>query len=515
MSLLEGKRFLTYVTVNLLIWFVVITIDSIYAASDSPQTDTSSTMDQSQNQCTGATPITNIQTSGSQSGFPPENVNDKNLNTLWSDYGLGSWVQLDLGTTKKICSVDIAWYKGNQRQTNFVVSTSLDGVAFTDKLTGKSSGTTLDPEKYGFPLTDTRYIKVTVNGNTQNNYASITELHVFNSTPSSLNQYLDGLPPTATTGKGLQEKYVFVKKWGSFGTGHGQFNRPHDVAFDSKGNVYVTDRDNNRVQKFTPNGTFIKAWGSKGSKDGQFSIPYSLAIDNSDNIYVADRENSRIQKFDINGNFLAKYGTDGEADGQFHRPEDVRIEPHTQDIYVTDTYNNRIERFDKNFTFITKWGSKGSADGQFNLPHAIGFDSKGNVYVDELERPGVQVFDSEGKFLRKWGSVGTDDGQFSLPQEHLWIDSKDHLYLVDGAPNPRIQIFDPTGNVLGKIGTPCKMSTGEGCIDPDGPGPLEKGDGQLSKPEHVSIDTEGNVYVVDRGNQRIQVFAPMTNESSK
>jgi hypothetical protein len=179
MSLLEGRRrFLTYVAVDLLIWFVVITIDSIYAASDSPQNDTSSTMDQSQNQCTGATPITNIQTSGSQSGFPPENVDDKNLNTLWSDYGLGSWIQLDLGTTKKICSIDIAWYEGNQRQTNFVVSTSSDGVAFTDKLTGKSSGTTLDPEKYGFPLTDARYIKVTVNGNTQNNYASVTEVSI-------------------------------------------------------------------------------------------------------------------------------------------------------------------------------------------------------------------------------------------------------------------------------------------------------------------------------------------------
>ncbi len=178
MFLLEGKRFLTYVTVALLISLGVITIDSIHAASDSPQAATTDTMAQSQNQCTGATPITNIQTSGSQSGFPPQNVNDKDLNTLWSDYGLGSWIQLDLGSAKKICSVDIAWYKGNQRQTNFVVSTSSDGVAFTDKLTGKSSGTTLGPEKYGIPLTHARYIKVTVNGNTQNNYASITEISI-------------------------------------------------------------------------------------------------------------------------------------------------------------------------------------------------------------------------------------------------------------------------------------------------------------------------------------------------
>ena len=58
---------------------------------------------------------------------------------------------------------------------------------------------------------------------------------------------------------------------------------------------------------------------------------------------------------------------------------------------------------------------------------------------------------------------------------------------------------------------PCKMATGEGCIDPDGPGPLKFGDGQFSKPEHASVDPEGNVFVVDIGNKRIQVFAPVTN----
>jgi tripartite motif-containing protein 71 len=329
------------------------------------------------------------------------------------------------------------------------------------------------------------------------------------------NSYASSSSQIIPARQAVQLNYSFIEKWGSFGAGPGQFNRPHDVAFDSAGNVYVSDRDNNRIQKFTHKGTFIKTWGSKGDKNGQFSIPYSIAVDDLDDIYVADRENSRIEKFDTNGTFLAKYGTDGKLDGQFHRPEDVRIEPHTGDIYVTDTYNNRIERFDKDFTFITKWGSKGTADGQFKLPHAIGFDSKGNVYVDELERPGVQIFDNDGKFLGKWGTVGTADGQFSLPQEHLWIDRNDHLYLVDGATNPRIQIFDTSGHFLGKIGSPCSLSTGVGCVDPDGTGPLSLGDGQFSKPEHVSIDSQGNVYVVDRGNARIQVFAPVSKDGNR
>jgi hypothetical protein len=193
MSLLEGKRFLTYVTVALLISLVVITIDSIHAASDSPQTATTGTMDQSQNQCTGATPVTNIQTSGSQSGFPPSNVDDKNLDTLWSTYGLGSWIQLDLGTSKKICSVEIAWYKGNQRQNNFAISSSIDGIKFSNILSSKSSGTTLSPEKYSIADTNARYLRVTVNGNTQNSYASINEISisvVSISGPISSNYYI-------------------------------------------------------------------------------------------------------------------------------------------------------------------------------------------------------------------------------------------------------------------------------------------------------------------------------------
>ena len=108
----------------------------------------------------------------------------------------------------------------------------------------------------------------------------------------------------------LQFKFKF--KWGSKGTGNDQFQRPHDVVFDSKGFVYVTDRENNNVQKFTHNGTFVKAWGSRGSGNGQFVIPYSLGIDSKDHVFVVDRENHRIQEFDSNGKFLNKWVTEEE-----------------------------------------------------------------------------------------------------------------------------------------------------------------------------------------------------------
>ena len=88
------------------------------------------------------------------------------------------------------------------------------------------------------------------------------------------------------------------------------------------------------------------------------------------------------------------------------------------------------------------------------------------------------------------GSEGKGPGQFTPFLEHLEIYNKqDMIYMVDGALNPRIQVFDTDGNFVTSIGT------------------KGNGDGELSKPEHINIDSSGNVYVVDRGNQRMQVFA--------
>ena len=118
----------------------------------------------------------NLKTSGSQTSFPVTNVVDKDLNTRWSNFGIGSWIQLDMGTIKKLCSINVAWYNGNERQNNYVISTSNDGLNFNNVLTGKSSGTTSDLEKYNLANTNARYIRITVNGNTLNEWASITEV---------------------------------------------------------------------------------------------------------------------------------------------------------------------------------------------------------------------------------------------------------------------------------------------------------------------------------------------------
>jgi tripartite motif-containing protein 71 len=69
------------------------------------------------------------------------------------------------------------------------------------------------------------------------------------------------------------------------------------VAVDSSGNVYVSDLHNNRIQKFTSDGTFITKWGTEGSGNGQFRYPWGVALDSSGRVYLADDHNYRIQVF--------------------------------------------------------------------------------------------------------------------------------------------------------------------------------------------------------------------------
>ena len=122
-------------------------------------------------------PISNVSASGSQAGFPASKAVDKNLNTYWSKFGLGSWIQLDLGQQKVVCSLDISWYKGNERFNTFTVSVSNDGNSFTNIYSTRSNGKTIT-ETYDIQDVVARYLRITVNGNTQNNWVTIGDINV-------------------------------------------------------------------------------------------------------------------------------------------------------------------------------------------------------------------------------------------------------------------------------------------------------------------------------------------------
>jgi hypothetical protein len=114
----------------------------------------------------------------------PPNALDNNLDTRWSHEGIGSWFQADLGAKKIICSIDIAWYRGDERSYKFAISISNDGSNFINVYSGTSSGETLSAERYAFSdLSAARYLKITISGNTDDDtdlkkWAAITEIDI-------------------------------------------------------------------------------------------------------------------------------------------------------------------------------------------------------------------------------------------------------------------------------------------------------------------------------------------------
>lgn len=234
---------------------------------------------------------------------------------------------------------------------------------------------------------------------------------------------------------------AFQLQFGSKGTGDGQFGAdPYSasttlkLAIDGLGYVYVVDNANYRIQKFDSNGQFILKWGGPGTGDGQFDNtrfpggPQGIAVDSKGNVYVADNGNSRVQKFDSNGKFLMKWGSVGGGNGQFAYPWGIAVD--SQDnVYVADDL--RIQKFDSNGNYILHFGNRGLA---------LATDAQNNVYVAGTPNNRIWKFDSNGNFLFDWGGLGTGDGQFAPYLTGIASDKAGLFYVAD-TRNNRIQQF--------------------------------------------------------------------------
>lgn len=164
------------------------------------------------------------------------------------------------------------------------------------------------------------------------------------------------------------------------------FNRPTNIAFAPDGNFFVSDGYvNSRVVKFTNGGDYIKQWGSKGKGDSEFNLVHDVVMDSRGRLYVADRENSRIQVFDQDGKFLGKWTDIGAPWGLAYLARENAI-------YMSDGRNDRVVKLNMEGQVVGTLGSHGKSAGKFHYPHSIAIDSAGAIYVAEIRNWRVQKF---------------------------------------------------------------------------------------------------------------------------
>ena len=170
------------------------------------------------------------------------------------------------------------------------------------------------------------------------------------------------------------------------------FNRVTNVALDRVGDLYIADGYGNaRVHKFSADGEHLFSWGEPGAGPGEFRLPHAIAIDEDDRVIVADRENSRIQLFSPKGEYLTEWTG-------ISRPDDLFIDEAAGVMYVAELGGwaagadipphvppASVCLIDLDGTLISRFGSGDPVrSGNFFAPHGIWADSKGDLYVAEV-----------------------------------------------------------------------------------------------------------------------------------
>jgi NHL repeat-containing protein len=269
--------------------------------------------------------------------------------------------------------------------------------------------------------------------------------------------------------------------FGSTGTAEGKFQRPQGLAIDAAGNIWVVDRENNRVMKFDETGKFLLQFGGLGSADGKFNDPRGIAISSfgTETIWISDLGNKRVQAFNSNGEFIRKITKDlvlpyGLATG----PVGV--------VWVSDPGTGQVNKYSMSGGYLGKaTGSAGNPGGGSDLNYPVGLatDPAGNVWVADTGNSRIKKYSSDGQFITQFGTTGAGAGQLKSPL-YLAVAPSGNL-LVTEELNNRIQVFQPNGIFQRQFG-----STGTG-------------NAQLSEPRGVAITADNNAFAVDTGNRRV------------
>jgi sugar lactone lactonase YvrE len=252
---------------------------------------------------------------------------------------------------------------------------------------------------------------------------------------------------------------TFITAWGSYGSGNDQFLGPKGVAVGGSGDIYVVD--GSRVQVFTNEGVLLRVWPSPGQ---------NIAVDAHDNVYVSD--GLHISKFTSSGILVTEWDCPGETG----RPQGCLAVDGFGNVYVSTT--------DSGYGYVMVFSGSGAylrfitRGNRYEwLPDGVAADATGNAFI--AVNSCVEKFSPSSSFIAQW--VG-----FTEPVR-MAIGSEGYVFVVDHAAS-NVQVRKSNGTLVTAWGS-------------YGASP-----GQFDNPIGIAVDGNGDVYVADTNNSRIQRF---------
>jgi uncharacterized protein (TIGR03437 family) len=298
---------------------------------------------------------------------------------------------------------------------------------------------------------------------------------------------------------------------GSFASGdqgpanNALLQHPSGVAADTLGNIYIADRDNNRIRKVAPDGiiTTVAGTGAPGTGDAttagsgtasdgdggpatqaQLNSPSSVTVDAQGNLYIADTGHSRVRRVTPAG-IIQAVSFPGLVSPVY------ALSDSAGNLYVSDTVLGAI-------VSVTPLGAISSLADQLNSPGGFAFDPAGNLYFAETGAGRVRRRDTAGNLTTVAAGVWSAPRGIAISGAPQEIGSPLNVLVADSGLD-RILSIDSSGVVTAIAGTGIPGFSGDGS---------DAASAELNSPWDLAIDSQGNIYTADLNNNRVRRLTP-------